>query len=37
MKELFSDISKIKEINVEPGKEINLLLQRERKLIEFLN
>ena len=37
MKELFSDISKIKEINVKPGKEINLLLQRERKLIEFLN
>ena len=29
-------MSKFKEINVEPGKEINLLLQHEGKLIEFL-
>ena len=27
---------KFKEITVEPGKEINLLLQHEDKLIEFL-
>ena len=36
MKELLSDASKFKEITVEPGKEINLLLQNEGKLIEFL-
>ena len=36
MKELLSDVSKFKEITVEPGKEINLLLQHEGKLIEFL-
>ena len=36
MKELLSDVSKFKEIAVEPGKEINLLLQHEGKLIEFL-
>ena len=36
MKELLSDASKFKEIAVEPGKEINLLLQHEDKLIEFL-
>ena len=36
MKELLSDASKFKEITVEPGKEINLLLQHEGKLIEFL-
>ena len=36
MKELLSDVSKFKEITVEPGKEINLLLQHEDKLIEFL-
>ena len=36
MKELLSDVSKFKEINVELGKEINLLLQHEGKLIEFL-
>ena len=35
MKELLSDVSKFKEITVEPGKEINLLLQHEGKLIEF--
>ena len=33
---LLSDVSKFKEIIVEPGKEINLLLQHEGKLIEFL-
>ena len=36
MKELLSDASKFKEITVEPGKEINLLLQHEGKLNEFL-
>ena len=39
MKELLSDGSKFKEITVEYGKEINLLLlllQHEGKLIEFL-
>ena len=36
MKELLSDASKFKEITVEPGKEINLLLQYEGKLMEFL-
>ena len=36
MKELLSDVSKFKEINVKPGKEINLLLQYEGKLLEFL-
>ena len=36
MKELLSDLSKFKEITVDPGKEINLLLQHEGKLIEFL-
>ena len=36
MKELLSDVSKFKEITVEPGKEINLLLQHEGKLVEFL-
>ena len=35
MKELLSDVSKFEEITVEPGKEINLLLQHEGKLIEF--
>ena len=34
MKELLSDVSKFKEITVEP--RINLLLQHEGKLIEFL-
>ena len=36
MKELLSDVRKFKEITVEPGKEINLLLQHEGKLNEFL-
>ena len=36
MKELLSDVSKFKEITVEPGNEINLLLQHEGKLTEFL-
>ena len=39
MKEFLSDVSKFKEITVEYGKEINLLLlllQHERKLIESL-
>ena len=31
-----STVRKFKEITVEPGKEINLLLQHEGKLIEFL-
>ena len=37
MNELLSDVSKFKEINVKPGKEINLLLQHEGKLLEFLS
>ena len=36
MKERLSDASKFKEITVELGKEINLLLQHEGKLIKFL-
>ena len=36
MKEILLDVSKFKEITIEPGKEINLLLQHEGKLIEFL-
>ena len=36
MKELLPDVSKFKEITVEPGKEINLLLQHEGKLIDFI-
>ena len=36
MKELLSGVSKFKEITVEPGKEINLSLQHEGKLIEYL-
>ena len=36
MKELLSDVSKFKELTVEPEKEINLLLQHEGKLTEFL-
>ena len=36
IKELLSDVGKFKEITVEPGNEINLLLQHEGKLTEFL-
>ena len=36
MKELLSDVSKFKEIPVEPVRKINLLLQHEGKLIEFI-
>ena len=36
MKEPLSNIRKFKEITVEPGKKINLLLQHEGKLIEFI-
>ena len=36
MKGFLSDVSKFKEITVEPEKEINLLLQHEDKLFEFL-
>ena len=36
MKKLLSDLSKFQEINVEHGKQINLLLQHESKLIELL-
>ena len=35
MKELLLDVSKSKEIPVEHGKEIDLLLQHEGKLTEF--
>ena len=36
MRELLLDVSKFKEVSVEPGKEMNLLLQHEGKLTEFL-
>ena len=36
IKELLSDASQFKEITVEPGKEINLLLQHQAKLTEFV-
>ena len=36
MKELLSNVSKFKEITVEPRKEINLLLQHEGKSTGFL-
>ena len=36
MKEILSDVSKFKENTAEPGKEINLFLQHDGKLIEFL-
>ena len=36
MKEILLDVSKFNKITIEPGKEINLLLQHEGKLIEFL-
>ena len=36
VKELLTDVSKLKEVTVEPGKKINLLLQPKGKFIEFL-
>ena len=36
MKELLSDGSKFKKIDIKSGKEINFLLQQEKRLIEFL-
>ena len=36
MTEMLSDIDKFKKLNVKPGKELNLLLKHEDKLISFL-
>ena len=37
MTEMLSDIDKFKKLNVKPGKELNLLLKHEDKLVSFLN
>ena len=34
--EILSDINKFKKLNVKPGKELNLLLKHEDKLVSFL-
>ena len=36
MKELLSDRSKFKKVDIKSGKELNVLLQQEDKLIKFL-
>ena len=36
MTEMLSDIDKLKKLNVKPGKELNLLLKHEDKLVSFL-
>ena len=36
MTEMFSDIDKFKKLIVKPGKELNLLLKHEDKLVSFL-
>ena len=36
MNEMLSDIDKFKKLNVKPGKELNLLLKHEDKLVSFL-
>ena len=36
MAEMLSDIDKFKKLNVKPGKELNLLLKHEEKLVSFL-
>ena len=36
MKEILSDIDKLKKLNVKPGKELNFLLQHQDKLVIFL-
>ena len=36
MTEILSDIDKFKKLNVKPGKELNLLLKHEDKLVSFL-
>ena len=36
MTELLSDRDKFKKLNVKPGKELNLLLKHEDKLVSFL-
>ena len=36
MTEMLSDIDKFKKLNVKPGKELNLLLKHEDKLVSFL-
>ena len=33
---MLSDINKFKKLNVKPGKELNLLLKHEGKLVSFL-
>ena len=35
MTEMLSDIDKFKKLNVKPGKELNLLLKHEHKLVSF--
>ena len=35
MTEMLSDIDKFKKLNVKPGKELNLLLKHEDKLVSF--
>ena len=36
MTEMLSDIDKFKKLNIKPGKELNLLLKHEYKLVSFL-
>ena len=36
MTEMLWDIDKFKKLNVKPGKELNLLLKHEDKLVSFL-
>ena len=36
MNEMLSELDKFKKLNVKPGKELNLLLKHEDKLVSFL-
>ena len=36
MTEMLSDIDEFKKLNVKPGKELNLLLKHDHKLVSFL-
>ena len=36
MTEMLTEIDKFKKLNVKPGKELNLLLKHEDKLVSFL-
>ena len=36
MTEMLSDIDEFKKLNIKPGKELNLLLKHEDKLVSFL-